>query len=155
MNIEVTVNGRRKRFDVEPNTLLLNLLRDGLYLKGAKYGCGIGECGACTVHLDGEAVPSCMILAVEADGRRVDTIEGLADGDELDPVQEAFIEEGAIQCGFCTPGFIMTARALLNENPDPSEGEIREYLKGNMCRCTGYVNIIKAVQSASRKLKGG
>lgn len=155
MNIEVTVNGRRKRFEVEPNTLLLNLLRDELYLKGAKYGCGIGECGACTVHLDGEAVPSCMILAVEADGRRVDTIEGLADGDELDPVQEAFIEEGAIQCGFCTPGFIMTARALLNENPDPSEGEIREYLKGNMCRCTGYVNIIKAVQSASRKLKGG
>ena len=154
MNIEVTVNGRRKRFDVEPNTLLLNLLRDGLYLKGAKYGCGIGECGACTVHLDGEAVLSCMILAVEADGRRVDTIEGLADGVELDPIQEAFIEEGAIQCGFCTPGFIMTARALLNENPDPSEGEIREYLKGNMCRCTGYVNIVKAVQSASRKLKG-
>ena len=155
MNIEVTVNGRRKRFDVEPNTLLLNLLRDGLYLKGAKYGCGIGECGACTVHLDGEAVLSCMILAVEADGRRVDTIEGLADGDELDPVQEAFIEEGAIQCGFCTPGFIMAAKALLNENPDPSEGEIREYLKGNMCRCTGYVNIVKAVQSASRKLRGG
>lgn len=155
MNIEVTVNGRRKRFDVEPNTLLLNLLRDGLYLKGAKYGCGIGECGACTVHLDGEAVLSCMMLAMEADGRRVDTIEGLADGDELDPVQEAFIEEGAIQCGFCTPGFIMTARALLNENPDPSEGEIREYLKGNMCRCTGYVNVVKAVQSASRKLKGG
>jgi aerobic-type carbon monoxide dehydrogenase small subunit (CoxS/CutS family) len=153
MNIEVTVNGRRKRFDVEPNTLLLNLLRDGLYLKGAKYGCGIGECGACTVHLDGEAVPSCMILAVEADGRRVDTIEGLADGDELDPIQEAFIEEGAIQCGFCTPGFIMAAKALLNENPDPSEGEIREYLKGNMCRCTGYVNIVRAVQSAARKAR--
>ena len=153
MNIEVTVNGRRKRFDVEPNTLLLNLLRDGLYLKGAKYGCGIGECGACTVHLDSEAVPSCMILAVEADGRRVDTIEGLADGDELDPIQEAFIEEGAIQCGFCTPGFIMAAKALLNENPDPSEGEIREYLKGNMCRCTGYVNIVRAVQSAARKAR--
>ncbi len=155
MNIEVTVNGRRKRFDVEPNTLLLNLLRDELYLKGAKYGCGIGECGACTVQLDGEAVLSCMILAMEADGRRVDTIEGLADGDELDPVQEAFIEEGAIQCGFCTPGFIMTTKALLNENPEPSEGEIREYLKGNICRCTGYVNVVKAVQSASRKLKGG
>ena len=153
MNIEVTVNGRRRRFDVEPNTLLLNLLRDGLYLKGAKYGCGIGECGACTVHMDGEAVLSCMILAVEADGRRVDTIEGLADGDELDPIQEAFIEEGAIQCGFCTPGFIMTARALLNENPDPSEVEIREYLKGNMCRCTGYVNIVRAVQSAARKAR--
>jgi aerobic-type carbon monoxide dehydrogenase small subunit (CoxS/CutS family) len=153
MNIEVTVNGQRRRFDVEPNTLLLNLLRDGLYLKGAKYGCGIGECGACTVHMDGEAVLSCMILAVEADGRRVDTIEGLADGDELDPIQEAFIEEGAIQCGFCTPGFIMTARALLNENPDPSEVEIREYLKGNMCRCTGYVNIVRAVQAAARKLR--
>ena len=153
MNIEVTVNGRRRRFDVKPNTLLLNLLRDGLYLKGAKYGCGIGECGACTVHMDGEAVLSCMILAVEADGRRVDTIEGLADGDELDPIQEAFIEEGAIQGGFCTPGFIMTARALLNENPDPSEVEIREYLKGNMCRCTGYVNIVRAVQAAARKLR--
>lgn len=155
MKIEITVNRRRQQFDVEPNTLLLNLIREKLYLTGTKYGCGIGECGACTVHLDGEPVLSCLTLAVEADGRRVDTIEGVADGDKLDPVQEAFIEEGAIQCGFCTPGFIMTARALLSENPDPSEGEIREYLRGNLCRCTGYVNIVKAVGSVAEKMRKG
>jgi carbon-monoxide dehydrogenase small subunit len=154
MEIEITINGRKRRFEVEPNKLLLNLVRDELYLTGTKYGCGIGECGACTVHLDGEAVLACMVLAVDADGRRVDTIEGVADGDTLDPVQEAFIEEGAIQCGFCTPGFIMTTKALLAENPDPSEAEIREYLKGNYCRCTGYVNIVRAVQSAARKMSG-
>lgn len=152
MEIEITINGRKRRFDVEPNKLLLNLVRDDLYLTGTKYGCGIGECGACTVHLDGEAVLACMVLAVDADGRRVDTIEGVADGNRLDPVQEAYIEEGAIQCGFCTPGFVMTTKALLAENPDPSETEIREYLKGNYCRCTGYVNIVRAVQSAARKL---
>jgi carbon-monoxide dehydrogenase small subunit len=154
MEIEITINGRKRRLDVEPNKLLLNLVRDELYLTGTKYGCGIGECGACTVHLDGEAVLACMVLAVDADGRRVDTIEGVADGDTLDPVQEAFIEEGAIQCGFCTPGFIMTTKALLAENSDPSEAEIREYLKGNYCRCTGYVNIVRAVQSAARKMSG-
>ena len=154
MEIEITINGRKRRFDVEPNKLLLNLVRDDLYLTGTKYGCGIGECGACTVHLDGEAVLACMVLAVDADGRRVDTIEGVADGNKLDPVQEAYIEEGAIQCGFCTPGFVMTTKALLAEKPDPSEAEIREYLKGNMCRCTGYVNIVKAVQSAAEKIGG-
>ena len=154
MEIEITINGRKRRFDVEANRLLLNLVRDELHLTGTKYGCGIGECGACTVHLDGEAVLACMVLAVDADGRSVTTIEGVADGDRLDPVQEAFIEEGAIQCGFCTPGFIMSTKALLRENPDPSEEEIREYLKGNYCRCTGYVNIINAVQSAARKMKG-
>lgn len=152
MEIEITINGRLRRFDVEPNKLLLSLVRDDLYFTGTKYGCGIGECGACTVHLDGEAVLACMVLAVDADGRRVDTIEGVADGTKLDPVQEAYIEEGAIQCGFCTPGFVMTTKALLAENPDPSETEIREYLKGNYCRCTGYVNIVRAVQSAARKL---
>ncbi len=154
MEIEITINGRKRRFDVEPNKLLLSLVRDDLYLTGTKYGCGIGECGACTVHLDGEAVLACMVLAVDADGRRVDTIEGVADGNKLDPVQEAYIEEGAIQCGFCTPGFVMTTKALLAENPDPSEAEIRVYLKGNMCRCTGYVNIVKAVQSAAEKIGG-
>lgn len=153
MKIEIAVNGRKREFDVEPNKLLLNLLRDELYLTGAKYGCGIGECGACTVHLDGEAVLSCMILAVDCDGMRVDTIEGLADGDKLDPIQESFLEEGAIQCGFCTPGFVMSIKALLDENPEPTEEEIREYLKGNLCRCTGYVNIVKAVQSAVQKLQ--
>ena len=151
MKIEITVNGRLRQFDVEPNKLLLNLVRDELYLTGTKYGCGIGECGACTVHLDGEAVLACMILAVDADGKQVDTIEGVAEDGKLDPVQESFIEEGAIQCGFCTPGFIMTTKALLKENPDPTEDEIREYLKGNYCRCTGYVNIINAVQSAAKK----
>ncbi len=153
MEIEITVNGRKRQFDAEPNKLLLNLVRDELYLTGTKYGCGIGECGACTVLLDGEAVLACMVLAVDADGRCVETVEGVADGDKLDPIQEAYIEEGAIQCGFCTPGFIMTTKALLSENPDPSEAEIREYLKGNYCRCTGYVNIIKAVQSAAEKLR--
>ena len=153
MKIEITVNGRLRQFDVEPNKLLLNLVRDELYLTGTKYGCGIGECGACTVHLDGEAVLACMVLAVDADERQVDTIEGVAKEGELDPVQQAFIEEGAIQCGFCTPGFIMSTKALLKENPNPTEDEIREYLKGNYCRCTGYVNIIKAVQSAAKKLQ--
>jgi carbon-monoxide dehydrogenase small subunit len=154
MEIEIIINGRKRRFDVEPNKLLLNLVRGDLYLTGTKYGCGIGECGACTIHLDGEAVLACMVLAVDADGRRVDTIEGVAEGNKLDPVQEAYIEEGAIQCGFCTPGFVMTTKALLAENPDPSEAEIREYLKGSMCRCTGYVNIVKAVQSAAEKIRG-
>jgi carbon-monoxide dehydrogenase small subunit len=154
MRIEITVNGRKRQFDIEANKLLLNLVRDELYLTGTKYGCGIGECGACTVLLDGEAVLACMVLAVDADGRCVETIEGVADGDKLDPIQEAYIEEGAIQCGFCTPGFIMTTKALLKQNPDPSEAEIREYLKGNYCRCTGYVNIVKAVQSAADKTRG-
>jgi aerobic-type carbon monoxide dehydrogenase small subunit (CoxS/CutS family) len=154
MEIELTINGKRRRFDVEANKLLINLIRDEMHLTGTKYGCGIGECGACTVHLNGEAVLSCMVLAVDADGGCVDTIEGVADGDKLDPVQEAYLEEGAVQCGFCTPGFIMSTKALLGENPDPTEGEIREYLKGNMCRCTGYVNIVKAVQSAAKKIGG-
>jgi len=153
MEIEIILNDRKEKFNVKPNTLLLNLLRSDKHLTGSKYGCGIGECGACTVHIDGEAVLGCMVLAVDADGKRVDTIEGVADGDKLDPVQEAYIEEGAIQCGFCTPGFIMTTKALLKEHPDPSEDEIREYLKGNYCRCTGYVNIVRAVQSASKKMK--
>ncbi len=153
MRIEIAINGRKRQFDVEPNKLLLNLLRDELYLTGTKYGCGIGECGACTVLLDGAPVLACLTLAVDADGRRVDTIEGLAEGDRLDPVQEAFLEEGAVQCGFCTPGFIMTTKALLAENPDPSEEEIREYLKGNLCRCTGYVNIVKAVKRAAENLR--
>jgi aerobic-type carbon monoxide dehydrogenase small subunit (CoxS/CutS family) len=153
MNIEITVNGRERTFDVPPNTLLLNLLRERLDLTGSKYGCGIGECGACTVLLDGEPVLGCMTLAVDCDGKTVETIEGLGDGDNLHPIQEAYLEEGAVQCGFCTPGFIMTTKALLHENPDPSEAEIREYLKGNACRCTGYVNIVKAVQSAAGNMR--
>jgi len=153
MKIEITINDRERSFDVPPNTLLLNLLRERLDLTGSKYGCGIGECGACTVLLDGEPVLGCMTLAVDCDGRTVETIEGLSDGDGLHPIQEAYLEEGAVQCGYCTPGFIMTTKALLHENPDPSEAEIREYLKGNVCRCTGYVNIVKAVQSAAGKMR--
>jgi aerobic-type carbon monoxide dehydrogenase small subunit (CoxS/CutS family) len=153
VKIGITINGRLRVFDVPPNTLLLNLLRDDLDLTGTKYGCGIGECGACTVLLDGEAVMSCMTLAVDCDGRTVETVEGVSDGRKLDAIQESYIEEGAVQCGFCTSGFIMTTKALLSENNDPSEGEIREYLKGNICRCTGYVNIVKAVQSAAKKLR--
>jgi carbon-monoxide dehydrogenase small subunit len=153
MKIEIIVNGRRRSFDVEPNTLLLNLVRDDLHLTGAKYGCGVGECGACTVILDGEPVLGCMVLAVDANGKHVETIEGLAEGSNLHPIQESFIEEGAVQCGFCTPGFIMTAKKLLEENPDPTELEIRDYLRGNLCRCTGYVNIIKAVQKAAEKMR--
>ena len=153
MRLVITVNGRERTFDVPPNTLLLNLLRERLDLTGSKYGCGIGECGACTVLLDGEPVLGCMTLAADCDGKTVDTIEGLSDGDSLHPIQTAYLEEGAVQCGFCTPGFIMTTKALLHENPDPSEAEIREYLKGNACRCTGYVNIVKAVQSAAGNMR--
>ena len=148
MKIEITVNGVKREFDVKPNDLLLNVLRDRFYLTGTKYGCGIGECGACTVLLDGEPVLACLTLAVEADGHEITTIEGLAKDGKLDKVQEAFLEEGAVQCGFCIPGFIMTAKALLRENPRPTEEEIREYIKGNLCRCTGYVNIVKAIKKA-------
>ena len=153
MNISIRVNGEPKKFDVTPNTLLLNLIRDEMDLTGTKYGCGIGECGACTVLMDGMAVLACMVLAVDADGHEVETIEGLSDGTVLDPIQESYIDEGAVQCGFCTPGFIMTTKALLKENPSPTELEIREYLNGNLCRCTGYVNIVKAVQSAAERMR--
>ncbi|MDP2899827.1 MAG: (2Fe-2S)-binding protein [Candidatus Bathyarchaeota archaeon] len=154
MKIAINVNGKQQRFDVEPHTLLLNLIRDEMSLTGTKYGCGIGECGACTVLLDGNAVLACMMLAVDADGHRVDTVEGLSDWGKLHPIQQAYLDEGAVQCGFCTPGFIMSTKALLDKNPNPNEAEIREYLNGNICRCTGYVNIVKAVQSAAAKMKG-
>ena len=153
MKINIIINGRPREFDVPPAKLLLNLLRDDLGLTGAKYGCGIGECGACTVHVDGEPVLGCMTLAVDCDGKSVETIENLSNGAELHPIQQAYLDEGAVQCGFCTPGFIMTTKALLEENPDPSESEIRNYLKGNLCRCTGYVNIVHAVQKAARDLR--
>jgi len=153
LKVTMTVNGRARTFDVEPNRLLLNLLREDLDLTGVKYGCGIGECGACTVLLDGEPVMACMTLAVDCEGATVETVEGLSSGEALHPIQEAFIEEGAVQCGFCTPGFIMATKALLGESPEPTEPEIREYLKGNICRCTGYVNIVKAVQRAAEALR--
>lgn len=151
--VRVRVNGEVCEWSVAANDLLLNQLRDQEGLTGTKYGCGIGECGACTVLMDGEAVLACMILAVDANGRRVDTIEGLAEGSEPHPIQQAYLDEGAVQCGYCTPGFIMSTKALLDENPAPTEAEIREYLNGNLCRCTGYVNIVKAVQRAAEAMR--
>lgn len=149
VRITFKINGEPVTLDVKPNELLINVLRDKLKLTGTKYVCGIGECGACTVLLDGEPILSCLTLAVDVNGREVTTIEGISRGDELSEVQQAFIEEGAIQCGYCIPGFIIMSEYLLRINQKPTEEEIREYLRGNLCRCTGYVNIIKAVKKAS------
>ncbi len=154
MRIRFKLNGQRVEVDVEPNTLLLNLLREHLHLTGAKYGCGIGECGACTVLVDGEPILSCLTLAVEVDGREVTTIEGLAKDGEFHPLQRAFLEEGAVQCGFCTPGMLISAYALLSKNPKPSEEEVRRAISGNLCRCTGYVNIVRAVKRAAEEMEG-
>ena len=150
MKVAVTVNGTRHEVDVEPRTLLVYFLREQLGLKGTNVGCDTSSCGACTVLLDGESVKSCTVLAAQADGCEVTTIEGLASGDELHPVQQAFHEQHALQCGFCTPGFVMASVALLDGNPNPSEEEIRSGLEGNLCRCTGYQNIVNAVQAASK-----
>ncbi len=147
--ITLTVNGEYEQVDVSANLTLLQLLREKLSLTGTKNGCSAGECGACTVLLNGEPVNSCMILAVECEGASVITVEGLAKDGVLDPVQEAIINQGGVQCGFCTPGILISARGLLNRNPNPSEDEIREALVGNLCRCTGYLRIIEAVQEAA------
>jgi xanthine dehydrogenase iron-sulfur cluster and FAD-binding subunit A len=148
--IELTVNGVRHQLKVKPNELLLNVLRERLELTGSKYGCGVGECGACTVHLNGKPALSCLVLAIAADGSEVLTVEGLqgADG-ELDPLQEAFVEHNAFQCGYCTPGMLMMTKNLLQENPSPTEDDIRDHLKGNRCRCTGYTSIVRAVMSCA------
>jgi carbon-monoxide dehydrogenase small subunit len=148
--IEVTVDGTKVSDDVEPRMLLVQYLRERLGKTGTVVGCDTGNCGACTVHLDGRSVKSCNMLAVQADGSQVTTIEGLATDGELHPVQEAFRDCHALQCGFCTPGMIMQTVDLLNQNPDPSEEEIRHGLEGNLCRCTGYHNIVRAVQAAAR-----
>ncbi len=150
MKISLTVNGTKHDADVEPRTLLTYFLREQLGLTGTNVGCDTSSCGACTVLLDGESVKSCTVLAVQADGCEVTTIEGLAPEGELHPVQQAFHENHALQCGFCTPGFVMASVSLLKENPSPSEEEIRLGLEGNLCRCTGYHNIAKAVQAAAR-----
>lgn len=150
-SIMVTVNGATEQLEVPSNMTLLQMLREKLALTGTKNGCEAGECGACTVLLNGEPVNSCMTLAVEADGSEILTVEGLAPEGKLSPLQEAFIEHNAVQCGFCTPGMLVTAHALLQRNPHPNEDEIKEALVGNLCRCTGYVRIIKAVQAASEK----
>ena len=148
--IRLTVNGVRRELDVLPNELLLNVLRERLELTGTKYGCGIGECGACTVWLNGEPVLGCLVLAASADGGDVRTVEGLAASDgTLDPLQQAFIDENAFQCGYCTPGMLMMTKKLLEEIPEPTEDEIRDYLKGNRCRCTGYSSVVRAVARAS------
>ncbi len=154
MNIRVTVNGRPYEADVEPRTLLAYFLREQLKLTGTHIGCDTTSCGACTVLLDGKLVKSCTVLAVQADGREVLTVEGLEKNGQLHPLQSAFWEEHALQCGYCTPGMLMASYALLQENPAPTEEEIREALSGNICRCTGYVNIVKAVQLAARKMSG-
>ena len=148
--ITLTVNGERREADVEPRQLLVYFLREQLGLKGTNVGCDTSSCGACTVLVDGESVKSCTLLAVQADGADVTTIEGLASGDELHVVQQAFHENHALQCGYCTPGFVMASVSLLAENPSPSESEIRSALEGNLCRCTGYDNIVKAVLAAAR-----
>ncbi len=151
--IKVTVNGEVYESAVEPRMSLLRYLREELGLTGTKEGCSEGECGACSVILDGRLVDSCLIFAVEADGREVTTIEGLAKGDVLHPVQQAFIDYGGVQCGFCTPGMIMAAKDLLDRNPQPTEAEIRHAISGNLCRCTGYMKIVEAIAAAAQSLK--
>lgn len=148
--VSVTVNGKTTTADVEPRFLLVHLLRDVLGLTGTHIGCDTSQCGACTVFVNGRSAKSCTMLAVQADGAEITTIEGLASDRKFDPVQEEFWNEHGLQCGFCTPGMIMSVKDLLNRNPDPSEEEIRHGIDGNMCRCTGYQNIVKAVQAAAK-----
>ena len=151
--VALTVNGVQYTEEVEPRLLLVDLIRDRLGLTGTHVGCDTSNCGACTLHLDGDAVKSCTVLAVQADGCEVTTIEGLGTEDDLHPLQEAFWNNHGLQCGFCTPGMIMAGADLLNKNPKPSEEEVREALAGNLCRCTGYHNIVKAVQAGARAMK--
>jgi len=153
--IELIVNGVRRELLVSPNDLLLNVLRDQLGLTGTKYGCGIGECCSCTVLVDGTPMLACLILAIGLDGSEIVTVEGIAKpSGELHPVQESFLKHGAIQCGFCTPGMVVMGKALLDENPRPTEKEIREYIRGNLCRCTGYTQIVRAIQECGSDGKG-
>jgi aerobic-type carbon monoxide dehydrogenase small subunit (CoxS/CutS family) len=152
MKVRFTVNGRAASVEADAEMRLLDALRDELHLTGTKEGCGEGECGACTVLLDGRPVNSCLVLAAQAEGRNVLTIEGLADGPRLHPIQQAFVDAGAAQCGFCTPGFVMSTYALLRDHPAPSDEEIQTALEGNLCRCTGYVKIVDAVRRAAERL---
>lgn len=154
MKVAVNVNGAERTADVEPRLLLVHLIRDVFGLTGTHEGCDTTSCGACTVLLDGTPVKSCTLFGVQADGRAITTVEGLAAGGQLDPIQVAFKEEHGLQCGFCTPGMMLVAKALIDRNPDPSEDDIRWAISGNICRCTGYVNIVKAVQYAARTKVG-
>ncbi|MCX7864182.1 MAG: (2Fe-2S)-binding protein [Novosphingobium sp.] len=153
IHVTTTINGDPAEFLCSPGETLLDALRFGLGLTGSKEGCGSGDCGACTIVLDGEMVCACLVLAAEAQGRSITTIEGVAEGSQLHPVQRKFLERGALQCGFCTPGFIVAAKALLDRNPSPSESEIRYWLAGNLCRCTGYDKIVRAVEDAAAELR--
>jgi carbon-monoxide dehydrogenase small subunit len=153
--VSMTVNGKPVSGEVEGRTLLVQFIRENLRLTGTHVGCDTSQCGACVVHLNGVSVKSCSMLAVQADGAEVTTIEGLAKGDELHPMQAAFREHHGLQCGFCTPGMVMAAIDLVNENPNPTEKEIREGLEGNLCRCTGYHNIVKSIEAGAKAMRGG
>ncbi len=153
--VSVTVNGERHEDEVEARLLLVHYLRDELGLTGTHVGCDTSQCGACTIHLDGKAIKSCTMFAVQADGRELKTIEGMAEGEVLHPLQQAFWDEHGLQCGYCTPGFIMAAAYLLEQNPNPTDDEIRRGLEGNLCRCTGYVNIVKSVKTAAERMRSG
>lgn len=153
LHVTTTVNGDAAEFLTEPGTTLLDALRDELGLTGAKEGCGSGDCGACSIMVDGRLVCACLMLAPEAEGRRIETIEGMAQGGQLHPLQQKFLEHAALQCGFCTPGLLVAAKALLDQNPDPTETEIRYWLAGNLCRCTGYDKIIRAVTDAAADMR--
>jgi carbon-monoxide dehydrogenase small subunit len=153
--IRVVVNGKSYELRVPPRRTLLEMIREDLNLTGTKEGCGQGECGSCTVMMGGKTVNCCLVLAMEADGEEIVTIEGLADGERLHPVQEAFVKYAGMQCGFCTPGMIMSAKALLDRNPDPSQTQIREGIAGNFCRCTGYTKVIESIGAAAKAMKGG
>ncbi len=152
LKIKLTINDKKRKVETTTSTRLLDLIRDDLHLTGTKEGCGKGECGACTVIMNGELVASCLILAPQADGAVITTIEGIGDNECLDPIQEAFIETGAVQCGFCTPGMILAAKKLLEENLHPDEEEIKRSISGNLCRCTGYQKIIDAIKLAANRL---
>jgi carbon-monoxide dehydrogenase small subunit len=152
--VETKINGEQMEFLCEPQQSMLDVLRDTLGLTGTKEGCATGDCGACSVMLDGRLICSCLMLAVESNGRQLTTIEGISRGETLHPIQQKFLQHAALQCGICTPGFVVAAKALLDENPNPTEEEIRYHLAGNLCRCTGYDKIIRAVQDAAQTLRG-
>jgi aerobic carbon-monoxide dehydrogenase small subunit len=152
--IRLNVNGKDYELQVKPSTTLLDVIREDLALTGTKEGCGVGECGACTVIMEGKAANACIVLAIEANGKSITTIEGLADGEKLHPIQEAFVEIGGLQCGFCTPGMILSTKVLLDKNKTPTDQEIRKGLEGNFCRCTGYTKIVESVKVAAQKMRG-
>ena len=154
ITVSMSVNGKQVAADVEPRTLLVQYLRENLRLTGTHVGCDTSQCGACVVHVNGESLKSCTLLAVQAQGADVTTVEGLANGDELHPMQEAFRQNHGLQCGFCTPGMLMSALDLVKNNPDPSDREVREWLEGNLCRCTGYQNIVKSIIAGAASMRG-